>query len=52
MRRLDQHVAAGNHEVRWDGRDEAGRVVPNGLLFYEVRAGGERQSRKLVRIER
>lgn len=52
VRRLDQRFAAGNHEVKWDGRDEAGHAVPNGVLFYEVRAGGVRQSRKLVRIGR
>ncbi len=52
VRRLDQRLPAGNHDVKWDGRDEAGRAVPNGVLFYEVRAGGVRQSRKLVRIGR
>lgn len=52
VRRLDQHFPAGNHEVKWDGRDEAGHAVANGVLFYEVRAGGVRQSRKLVRIGR
>ena len=52
MRRLDQRFPAGSHQVRWDGRDEAGRAVPNGILFYEVSAGGVRQSRKLVRIGR
>lgn len=52
VRRLDQRLPAGSHEVKWDGRDEAGREVPNGVLFYEIRAGGVRQSRKLVRIGR
>ena len=52
VRRLDQRLPAGSHEVKWDGRDEAGREVANGVLFYEIRAGGVRQSRKLVRIGR
>lgn len=50
--RLDQRFPAGSHEVQWDGRDASGRPVPNGVLFYEVRAAGEKQTRKLVRLER
>ncbi len=52
VRRLDQRFPAGSHEVKWDGRDESGRPVPNGLLFYDVRAAGEHQTRKLVRLGR
>lgn len=52
VRRLDQRLPAGHHEVKWDGRDHAGHAVPSGVLFYEIRAGGMRQSRKLVRLGR
>ncbi|MDM7914317.1 MAG: peptide-N-glycosidase F-related protein [Candidatus Eisenbacteria bacterium] len=31
------HDAAGSHRVRWDGKDDAGRAVPAGAYFYEVR---------------
>ncbi len=51
VRRLDRHLAAGEHEVRWDGRDDAGRDVPSGVLFYEVTAEGHRQTRKLIRTQ-
>lgn len=50
VRRLDRRLAAGSHEVQWDGLDDAGRAVTNAVLFYEVRAGGVRESRKLVHI--
>jgi hypothetical protein len=33
--------AAGEHQVVWDGRDEAGRQVSNGVYLYRLEAGGE-----------
>jgi len=50
--RLDQRFPAGSHEVKWDGLDASGRPIPNGVLFYDVRAAGEKQTRKLVRLGR
>lgn len=50
VRRLDRRLTAGRHEVTWDGRDEQGRIAPSGVLFYEVRSNGVRQTRKLVRL--
>lgn len=50
--RRNQHFPAGSHEVKWDGRDETGRPIPEGVLFYDVRTAGEQQTRKLVRIGR
>lgn len=44
-------VAAGEHEVAWDGRDAAGHRVPSGV--YVVRLAGRHwtASRKLLRID-
>jgi hypothetical protein len=36
---VDTEQAAGEHVVVWDGRDEAGRAVANGLYFYRLQAG-------------
>lgn len=33
--------AAGVQDLRWDGRDEAGRAVGDGVYFLRSRAGGE-----------
>jgi hypothetical protein len=41
---------AGEHEVEWDGRDAAGRRAAAGVYFYEIRAGGVRDARKMVRL--
>lgn len=50
VRRLDQRLPAGNHSVKWDGRDARGLAAPNGVLFYEVRADGVKQTRKMVHL--
>ena len=39
---------AGDHTVRWDGRDDAGHRVPSGLYFYHLRAGDRTLSRRLA----
>lgn len=43
-------LAAGAHELAWDGR-AGGRASPPGLYFAELRVGGKRIVRPLVRIE-
>ncbi len=39
---------AGMHTVRWNGQDQLGRPVGSGVYFYQLRAGGVTQSRKLL----
>lgn len=39
---------AGEFQVTWDGRDEAGRQVASGIYFYRLEAQGQRQTRKLT----
>jgi hypothetical protein len=43
-------LSAGRHEVTWQGRDDAGRAVPNGVYLYRLNAGGESLSRRLVLV--
>ena len=35
----DGPLAAGAHDVRWDGRDDAGRAAVSGVYLYRVHAG-------------
>lgn len=42
---------AGNHTVKWDGCDEAGRHVASGTYFYEIRAGDATQNRKMIMLK-
>ena len=39
---------AGRYSVEWDGRDEAGNSVANGVYLYEIRAGSFQSARKMV----
>ncbi len=40
--------AAGLHRWRWDGRDEAGRLLPSGIYLARLSAGGATRVTKLV----
>ncbi|MDP6529784.1 MAG: FlgD immunoglobulin-like domain containing protein [Gemmatimonadota bacterium] len=40
--------SAGAYTERWDGRDVAGSPVASGIYFYELRAGGDREVKKLI----
>jgi len=41
-------LAAGDHEIAWDGRDEAGSRVPGGVYLLVLRAGAESMTAKLA----
>ena len=44
-------LAAGEHQVTWDGRDTGGRRVASGAYFYRLRAGDEVQVRRMVMVK-
>jgi hypothetical protein len=49
---LKQEVlAAGSHEVSWDGRDASGQPVPSGLYFYRLVTEEGTLSRKAVLLK-
>jgi subtilisin family serine protease len=48
VRSLD--TGAGDGVIRWDGRDEAGRVLPAGTYFARWRGAGVDREATLVRI--
>jgi len=39
---------AGQYEARWDGRLENGEIAPAGIYFYQLRAGQQTLTRKLM----
>ncbi len=41
-------LAAGEHQVVWNGRDTAGAPVSSGVYFYRLEAGGAAQVRRMV----
>jgi DNA-binding beta-propeller fold protein YncE len=40
---------AGAHSLRWDGRDDSGRLAAPGLYFYRLNVGGGTQRAVLLR---
>ncbi|MFH1279914.1 MAG: right-handed parallel beta-helix repeat-containing protein [Candidatus Eisenbacteria bacterium] len=41
-------LAAGPHQVSWDGRDDSGRALSSGVYFYRVTENGRGRSGRLV----
>lgn len=41
-------VPAGNHEVSWDGKSDAGQSVSSGVYIYRLEADGLVKSRKML----
>ncbi len=41
----------GQHEVVWNGRDEEGDLVANGVYLYQLRAGEFREVRKMMLVK-
>ncbi len=44
-------LPAGEHALRWDGRDAEGRPVPGGPHFLRLETNGRAQTRALVRVQ-
>ena len=44
-------LAAGEHELTWDGRDGQGRPVAAGVYVYRVQVDEQTRTRKMVKIE-
>jgi len=42
---------AGDHQVRWDGKNQDGNLVSGGLYFYVMKAGDFRASGKMLLIK-
>lgn len=52
VRRYDGRVMeAGEHLLHWDGRDDDGASVADGVYFFELVAGRERLTRKMVVVK-
>lgn len=43
-------LAAGRHEVAWDGRDDSGASVAPGVYLVRLEAGGRTLTRRIVRL--
>ncbi len=48
---MDNNLAAGNHSIRWNGKDANGNIVGSGLFFYRLIAGEFEQVKKMLLIK-
>ncbi len=48
---VDEAVTKGSHRVTWHGRDNRGRQVASGVYFYQLVAGQQVLTRKLVLLK-
>ncbi|MEL6821200.1 MAG: FlgD immunoglobulin-like domain containing protein [Calditrichota bacterium] len=48
---VDEPLSAGSYEATWDGMDNAGRIAPSGIYFYELLTQGQRQSQKMLLVK-
>lgn len=44
-------IGGGNHEVRWDGRDERGAPVSSGVYLYRLAVGAEKLTGKMALLK-
>lgn len=47
----DGLVNAGIHEIRWNGRDDAGRSLESGAYFYRLTAGDFSSMRRMLMLK-
>ncbi|MDZ7292471.1 MAG: carbohydrate binding domain-containing protein [candidate division KSB1 bacterium] len=45
---LDEHKAAGNYEIVWDGRNDRGEMVATGIYFYQLRTADAKLTRRML----
>jgi len=45
-----ESLSAGEHVVQWDGRDAGGRDAPSGAYLFRFRAGGARETGKVMLV--
>lgn len=48
---VDEEQSAGEFQVVWDGRDDSGRTVTNGLYMYRFSAGGYSEMKKMILLK-
>ncbi|MDP3023966.1 MAG: cohesin domain-containing protein [candidate division Zixibacteria bacterium] len=48
---VDEPKSSGIYYQTWDGKDEQGDKVSSGVYFYQLRAGGYNQTKKMVLLK-
>ena len=48
---INEHKPAGEYAIAWDGRNDAGMRVTSGAYFYQIKAGGRQQTRRMILLK-
>ena len=48
---VDEDMAAGTHEVTWNGRNGDGQQVSSGIYFYRINAGNFSATKKMMMLK-
>ena len=46
-----EEMSVGYHEFLWDGKNDTGQAVPQGIYLAEVEVNGQRQTMRIVKQE-
>lgn len=45
---IDKKIKQGEHDIKWDGKDDSGNRVPSGLYYYQVINGDYKSPKKRI----
>jgi PKD repeat protein len=48
---LQAAVSAGNHSVKWDGKNDAGKEVSSGIYLYKLDVGLNHKTQKMILLK-
>jgi flagellar hook assembly protein FlgD len=48
---VDGTLAASQHTVIWDGRNDTGAVAAAGVYLYQLEANGRSETRRMVMVK-
>lgn len=48
---INEELTAGHHSFHWNGKDELGNVVSNGIYFYRLECGSYNTMKKLLFVK-
>jgi len=48
---IDQNQTSGNYSVTWNGKDNNGIMVPNGIYIYQLKTGVEMKQGQIILIK-
>ncbi len=48
---LDKYASQGNHSVKWDGKNSAGKSVSSGIYYYKLKTEAKTIVRKMILLK-